>query len=350
MVALDHRAAMKAVVLILLLSSGTIGCAHRQAVVPAPDSVPRELTKVTLPEYVIEPPDILQIDALQIIPKAPYRIKSLDALTVRTPGALPTEPIAAVYQVDPEGNLDLGGSYGRIKVVGLTIDQARAEIEKRLATVIKEPRTDVTLAETRAGQQIRGPHLVRPDGSISLGQYGSVPVTGLTLAAAKARIEAHLGQYLQDPEVNVDVAAYNSKVYYVIFDQGGSGQQVVRLPVTGNETVLDAIGQVNGLTPVSDQQRIWISRPGSDGCESILPVDWDGLTACGKTSTNYQLMPGDRLFVKAYPMVALDTALARALAPVERIFGVTLLGVGTVRTIQNENGGGGGIGGGFGGF
>ena len=45
----------------------------------------------------------------------------------------------------------------------------------------------------------------------------------------------------------------------------------------------------------------------------------------------------DRVFVKAYPMIALDTAMARVLAPVERVLGVTLLGTGAVRTIKFFN-------------
>ena len=53
--------------------------------------------------------------------------------------------------------------------------------------------------------------------------------------------------------MSVDVLAYNSKVYYVIMDGGGYGQQIVRLPCTGNETVLDAIAQVNGLPQVASK-------------------------------------------------------------------------------------------------
>ena len=74
----------------------------------------------------------------------------------------------------------------------------------------------------------------------------------------------------------MDVPAYNSKVYYVILDGGGAGQQVVRLPVTGNETVLDAIGQVNGLRPVSEPAPD-LGRPARSGrgARQILPVDWE---------------------------------------------------------------------------
>ena len=47
----------------------------------------------------------------------------------------------------------------------------------------------------------------------------------------KAKIENHLSQYLLDPQVNVDVLGFNSKVFYVILDGGGYGQQVLRLPI-----------------------------------------------------------------------------------------------------------------------
>jgi hypothetical protein len=44
-------------------------------------------------------------------------------------------------------------------------------------------------------------------------------------------------------------------------------------------------------------------------------------------------MPGDRLFVEAEPLIALDAALAKVLAPLERVFGVTLLGSAVVHSV-----------------
>jgi len=64
-------------------------------------------------------------------------------------------------------------------------------------------------------------------------------------------VEAALSEYVNEPEVNVDVMAYNSQVFYVILDGGGTGEQVQRFPVTGNETVLDAIAAVQGLSEVA---------------------------------------------------------------------------------------------------
>src|SRR5690606_29662159 len=109
------------------------------------------------------------------------------------------------------------------------------------------------------------------------------------------------------------------------------GDGVSKFPITGNDTVLDAIAQINGLTSVSST-KIWISRPGhtDTGCDQIMPVDWIGLTQRGDPTTNYQLLPGDRVYVAEDKLVNTDNFLAKLLAPVERIFGITLLGSSTV--------------------
>jgi polysaccharide export outer membrane protein len=329
----------------LVAACAQAGCVHHRQIESKP--YPIELNKVNHPPYRIEPPDLLEINAVQLIPLPPYRIRPLDVISVKVAKAFPEAPITGPYPVDPEGRVDLGELYGQVFVAGMTLAEAKATIEKQLDPILAEPKAEVTLWESRGLQQIRGQHLVRQDGTVALGEYGAVNVTGLTLPEAKARIQQHLGQYLKDPEVTVDVLGYNSKVFYVILDGGGAGQQVVRLPVVGNETVLDAMSQVSGLSAVSDAHRIWVSRPGPDGCESILPVDWHGVTKRAEVRTNYQLLPGDRVFVQSMPLVRVETAMARVFSPLERLLGITLLGNGAVRAIGqpfNQIGGGGGFG------
>jgi polysaccharide biosynthesis/export protein len=345
-------AAARALVAAALVVGSGCQSLPRQAAPTADPGTPRELKKVTMPEYTIEPPDVVQIDLVNATPKSPYVIRSLDAISVRIPSAVADPPpVAGVFPVDPDGTVNLGPPYGSVKVAGLTLDAARKEIDKVVALYLKSTAADVALAQTRAAEQIRGPHLVRPDGTVGLGTYGSVLLVGQTLSQAKGSLETHLSAHFEKPEVSLDVTGYNSKVYYVLFDGGGAGQQVVRMPVTGNETVLDAIGQVSGLPAVSDKHRIWISRPTDPGCPcQILPVDWKGITECGDPRTNHQIFPGDRVFVNSYKLTRFDTVLARILAPAERALGFTLLGAGTVRTLQFQNGNGGGFGGGFGGF
>ena len=304
-------------------------------------SVPTELEKVNLPTYRIETPDLLLINALRVIPLPGHKIEPFDALSVVVANAPPAAPIRDVYPVDQDGTINFGPNYAneRIRVAGLTIAEARAAIIKYLRMHLgkNEPEVTVTVSQTAGVQDIRGEHIVGPDGMVRLGVYGSVRVSGMTLDEAKAAIESHLSRSLYNPLISVTVIGYNSKVYYVVTDGGGLGEQVIRLPATGNETVLDAISNINGLPPAASKKRIWVSRPGPPGCtRQVLPVDWSAIVRGGETATNYQLLPGDRVYVMAKPIVTFDTALARALAPIERVLGVSLLGRTTVAAFEGE--------------
>jgi polysaccharide export outer membrane protein len=322
----------------LLVLAGA-GCTTTRPIPPycIPQDVPRELDKASLPAYVVEPPDILVIEALRMVPKGPYRIEPLDTLFIQPAAPVPGEATNLVLPVDPDGTINLGPAYGgTVRVAGMTLAEAKAAVEK--ASPLKNPTATVGLYQTRGAQRITGTHLVRPDGTVGLGQYGDVRVAGLTLELAKKAIEARLSEQFVGPEVAVDVQGFNSKLVYVILDGGGAGQQVVRLPFTGNETVLDAIAQVYGLSPVSSTDNIWVARPGPAGSPAqVLPVNWQAVAALGETGTNYQLLPGDRVYVAAQHLVATDTFIARLVSPLERLFGVTLLGNVTVRSLSGQN-------------
>jgi len=307
------------------------------------NDLPKELNKVALPPYHIEAPDILLINAFRIIPKPPYKIEPLDELLIQAPPeqVIPKEPISGIYPVGPDGQVDLGASYGKVPVAGLTPEQARVAVSRHVADVhaIKAPAITIALGQTRGFQQIRGEHLVRMDGTVSLGVYGEAYVAGMTLAEAKGVIEAQLAQTLLNPEVTVDVLAYNSKVYYVIYDGGGYGQQIYKLPIVGGETVLDAISELRGLPVSASTTRIWLARPVPEDVRyrQIWPVDWAAITQAGATCTNYEVFPGDRIYVKADCWVAFQNTVNKVLSPFERMFGFTLLGNATIRAVDGQN-------------
>lgn len=305
-----------------------------------PDSIPRELTKATIPEYIIEPPDVLTISAISLVPRHPYHLRPLDTITIQATGVPAEAPIASDYTVGLDGNLVLGyeydyvdGQYQPIRAVGRTLDEIHKELEERLRSVAAAPRVWIKMASIASQQEVSGEHLVAPDGRVTLGSYGRVCIVGMTIDEARAAIEAHLTSEFEDPRISLDVYGYNSKVYYVITQGAGLGDQVYTLPVKGNETALDAIGNIQGLSSNSSL-RMWVARPGfnQNGGDQIMPVDWLGITQRGDVLTNYQLMPGDRLYVAEDRLVALDTALAKIISPIERVFGVTLLGVQTANS------------------
>lgn len=262
--------------------------------VPPPGAVPRELDMVTMPEYVIAPPDVLLIEG-SIIDRP-------------GPGDGPADK-------DQDGK-PRAGAAGSIT--------------------------------TLFTQDVSGQFTVRPDGTVYLGYFGSVQVAGYSLSQAATAIRDQVVRKLGEvdatrvkPEtvfIKLDVTQYNTKKYYVIFDGGGNGEQVLPVPFTGSDTVLDALGYANGLPSVASKRNIWVARrtPHAGQTEQILPVDWVGITQHGHTATNYQLFPGDRVYVKAQRLVTLDNTLARVFAPVERLFGITLLGASTVNNISGR--------------
>jgi polysaccharide biosynthesis/export protein len=291
-----------------------------------PAGVPRELCKATIPDYIIEPPDVLTIEAVRTLPRQPYLLQSLDSMSVQIVDSAGETVYEATVSIDPSGELPLGPGFGTIRAAGLTVSELRRDVLAKVSKVFPNPLVSVDIVQLALLQRIAGEHLVGPDGRVNLGVYGQVRVAGMSIEEATLAIEKHLETYLENPKIAINVYGYNSKFYYVIAEGAGLGDQVNRFPYTGNETVLDAISNVEGFSAVSSKQ-MWIARPGrnSDGGEQILPVDWLAISKRGDVKTNYQLLPGDRIFVAEDNMVAYDNHLAKKLAPMERIAGVTLL-------------------------
>ncbi|QJW96722.1 polysaccharide biosynthesis/export family protein [Frigoriglobus tundricola] len=163
-----------------------------------------------------------------------------------------------------------------------------------------EPNSFIRLPE----QPISGQFTVRADGTVGLGLWGQVAVSGLTLEQASAAIRNRVAKVrpteltAENLVVWVEVLASNSKKYYIIADGvDGVGEAVYPFPCTGSETVLDALANVNGLCDMA-QCKISVARRTSNGQSwQVLPVDWTAITQNGVVHTNYQLFPGDRLYV-----------------------------------------------------
>ncbi len=161
--------------------------------VPPPDSpypnVPREFEKMALPPYVVEPPDILLIQAS-------------NRITLRL------QPIQRQHLVAPDGTINLG-IYGKIRVAGMTLDQVADAVAVRLLEIM--PGLLRGLPDVKEGKEVEG---------------GRIP-------EKIWKEEGFTSVELIKKEMQVDVLSYNSKFYYVITDGGGYGQQVYPIPNQG---------------------------------------------------------------------------------------------------------------------
>src|SRR5262245_30496250 len=141
---------------------------------------------------------------------------------------------------------------------------------------------------------------VQPDGNLDLGLLGDVYLAGLTLDQAELKIAQLLAARTPGkgprPRYEVSVRLVNgtqSKSYYVL----GTVTTQGKFPVTGNETVLDAI-LAAGLRSNSLPEKSYLVRPQpAGGPDIVLKIDWFGIRDRGDTLTNDQVLPGDRIIV-----------------------------------------------------
>lgn len=137
---------------------------------------------------------------------------------------------------------------------------------------------------------------VLTDGTIDLGKYGRLYVAGRTVPEIEGLVHSAIqAKEKADDFGFIDVRIVNraSKVYYVIGEVTTPG----RFPLIGNETVLDGILMAGGMTDRSSWRDVILVRPTNDGPGMVLKVNIGDITRLGTAGTNYQLAPGDRIYV-----------------------------------------------------
>lgn len=171
------------------------------------------------------------------------------------------------------------------------------ELEKTvLPGLYLQPGDAVMLEVVDYTSEVRLPadQQILPDGSLDLGKYGRLIVAGLTPEQAEQLIEDRLVNTGEEPEqVNVRVLE-PQLVYYVLGEVSSPGSY----PLVGSETVLDAIVAAGGMTADASPCDVLLARPTHPGsCRVTLPICYRQITQLGDTSTNYQIQPGDRIYV-----------------------------------------------------
>jgi polysaccharide export outer membrane protein len=174
------------------------------------------------------------------------------------------------------------------------------ELDKTvIAAFVVEPGDVLLVQPVNLDSPARMPsdQTILPDGKIDLGQYGRVLVAGKTVEQVEAQVQAIVQAKTPNAgQINVRLVGRNSKVYYVLGQVNAPGS----FPLQGRETVLDGIVAAGGLNARASRGSIIMSRPTTpDGCRVVMPVCYHQIVQLGDTTTNYQLQPGDRIYVPA---------------------------------------------------
>lgn len=167
-----------------------------------------------------------------------------------------------------------------------------------LAPYILEPGDGLLILPADLDSPVRLPadQTILPDGSIDLGRYGRMIVAGKTIPEVEEMVRDTVNRITKDAGfIDVRLVSRQTKLYYVL----GEVQTPGKFPISGYETTLDGILQAGGLTENASRSRIILVRPSVDGSCSgtILAINYSRIVQLGDAANNYQLQPGDRIFV-----------------------------------------------------
>ena len=290
------------------------------------DPPPHEGAMIDVP-IILEPPDVIVVEVLE---------------------ALPGRPITGERLIRPDGKISLG-FYGDLHVRGLTIEQAKVKIVLHMRRWLPDnllglthfiPADEKTTPST-PGSPARpeSPAPVKPDQPVPPPSQSRQTAPDFKVRVVSQKIEIddvaeafkilprealppiEDGQNVpiapQDTDrVFVDIAAHNTRIYFVQGDVGTPG----RLPFTGKETVLDAMNFAGGMIPTAEPTDIHLYRPArGDQPAHDYPINYAAILK-GDAKANLQIFPDDRLVIGRNAIVKKTIDLDRAAGLMQSIF------------------------------
>jgi polysaccharide export outer membrane protein len=216
-------------------------------------------------------------------------------LLTPTPGCISSG--SKGFSLLPQGNRLLDSSKEMREANSRPLAVAR-ELEKQpLPSFTVEPGDALIVQPVDLDSPARLPadQPVLPDGTINLGKYGQHLVAGRTVAEIQEIVKAAVETQTKNAGfISVRLISRQSKVYYVLGEVNAPGV----FQLSGRETVLDAILAAGGLTDRASRNNIILTRPSKpDQPRTVLPVCYRQIVQLGDTTTNYQIGPGDRIYV-----------------------------------------------------
>jgi polysaccharide export outer membrane protein len=176
---------------------------------------------------------------------------------------------------------------------------------------------DVLEVRVPGRTELSGQYTVGPTGRIALGDYGPLRVEGRTLGEIATAIAEETGQ---DPaSVTVRVVAFRSQ-YLFLFGQVIGWQRTV--PYQGQETVLDLLQRVGGITPGAEPEDVHVVRAhlGDSQRPEVFHVDLKAIVLNRDEKTNLRLLPFDQVYVGETRQARVEKSFPPWLRPIYQTF------------------------------
>jgi polysaccharide export outer membrane protein len=161
--------------------------------------------------------------------------------------------------------------------------------------------------------EFSGLYPVNLEGKIQYKFVGDIVVTGLNKTQFEEKIKEVIANYVINPEVNVTIVEFKSKVIYVLGEVGQPGKYIMRSDAI---SVRDAVVNAGLPTLAAAMRRCRIITPAKNGRVKTREIDIYAILYGGNLKYNIDLHPGDVLYVPATMMAKVMRVINPVTQPV----------------------------------
>jgi len=169
-----------------------------------------------------------------------------------------------------------------------TADAATAAIVRARATPFLIGPEDILDVQVWKNVELSRTVPVRPDGKVSLPLVNDIQAAGLTATELRDQLTTRLSEFIPSPEVAVIVREVHSVKVTVMGMVRIPGRYEVKSPAT----VLELIGQAQGLTDFANRDRIIVIRQNGER----VPFNYRKVVN-GSETDNFFVRAGDIIYV-----------------------------------------------------
>ena len=173
---------------------------------------------------------------------------------------------------------------------------------------------DIIEIEVRRHPEFSGEYPINLEGKIQYKFVGDIEVSGLTKDGLKEKLEGILSEFVKEPDINITILEYLSKVIYVIGEVAKPGKYFMR---ADSIPVREAVVAAGLPTPASAMRKSRLITPAKEGKDTFKYVDLFKVLYEGDLTKNLEMQPGDVLYVPATVM----SKVMRVLIPVTSVIG-----------------------------
>ncbi len=256
-----------------------------------------------IPTYRMGPGDVLEVvyHIRHDITVKDYRLDIQDRISI----AFPYHPqfnVSTLIRADGKISLPL---VGEVKVVGMSMSEVTADLDRRYAAFIKKPSLTVSLEEFNVrideqkkaittaprGQSKIAP--IAPDGRVGFPIIGNVDASGLTVAQLEKAINERYARYVDDLQVTLILLEIHNNKLYVYGEVNSPGVYELQ----GRLNLAQALGQAGGFKDSANLRDVLVFRNNGLLKPMAYRVDLQRLLDTGKMYDDLYVQPADIVYV-----------------------------------------------------